>query len=187
MWLMHNVEEVPTPRERMSARGRLTARVLEMVQGAADGNLSLQKLRPQLEEVLATDSRYPFHLAAYLQEKLGQKQVAVALLVEAANLVTDCRRRAGRPSELPFSLRPLVARVVRNAGEAALAMSYQVRHFGWHMPRPLRAALAQVVKEHGGESASDSSDAVPLSSAAGFARARVTASLTVPRLLAAAT
>jgi hypothetical protein len=85
--------------------------------------------------VLAQDARFPFHLAAYVREKTGRKRLALALLVETAN----------RARRVAFSLRPVVARLVREGPDAAYVMAYQVRHFGWAMPSALRMALEEVV------------------------------------------
>lgn len=140
-----------------SARGRLTAGVLEIAQERRSrAALSLQQMRDVLDEVLTQDLRFPFHLAAWLQERMGQKRLAVALLVEAANRIQCSRRQAGRTGNLPFSLRPLVARVVEDAPDAAYAMAYQVHHFGWGMPSALRLALSEVLdgvqrRGHGAE------------------------------------
>lgn len=150
---------VRSPRQGLSARGRLTATVLQLAELQSDAPVNLEHLRDALDEVLVLDCRFPFHLAAFVKEKVGHSRVAVALLVEAANRVRDSRRQAGRTSLLPFALRPLVHRVVWTQGEAAYAMAYQVRHFGWAMPTPLRAALGDVVgrtRARAGETADDS-------------------------------
>ncbi|MBM3465699.1 MAG: hypothetical protein FJX76_26710 [Armatimonadetes bacterium] len=132
---------------RLSARGRLTADVLELTQEREErATLSLQKVRGLLDEVLEQDVRFPFHLAAYLQERFGARRLAVALLVESANRAQQCGRLAERGT-LPFSLRPLVARVIEGSSDAAWAMAYQVHHFGWSMPASLRVALSDVLED----------------------------------------
>lgn len=146
------VDAARSSRNELSARGRLTATILDCAQRQDEGSTNLSEIRVTLDEVLVHDCRFPFHLAAYVKERCGCTRVAIALLVEAANRVGVARRRAGRPCVLPFALRPLVHRVVRTPSEAAYAMAYQVRHFGWAMPTPLRAALTEVVHRNGGTS-----------------------------------
>lgn len=133
------------PKNGLSARGQLTAAMVELAAVHENESFDLRKVRDLLEEVLAIDSRFPFHLAAFLREKMGGTRVSVALLVEATNRVAGSRRRSGRSAVLPFSLRPIVHRVVRQSADAAYAMAYQVRHFGWAMPTPLRVALTEVL------------------------------------------
>jgi hypothetical protein len=148
------------PHGGLSARGRLTATVLDLAEQPSPETLGqLAELRDTLDDVLALDCRFPFHLAAFVKEKIGRSRLAVALLVEAANRVGESRRRAGRNSGLPFALRPLVHRIVHTPGEAAYAMAYQVRNFGWAMPTPLRVALTDVVgRPSEGASGPDESD-----------------------------
>lgn len=130
----------------LSARGRLTAAVLALAEHPEADAALLTRTREALEEVLAADARFPFHLAAYVTERLGRPRVAVALLVEASNRVVEARRKAGRLATAPPSLRPLVHRIVRSPGDAAYAMAWQVRHFGWAMPTVLRASLSDVLQ-----------------------------------------
>lgn len=130
----------------LSARGRLTAAVLALAEQPETDVALLTRTRVALDEVLAADARFPFHLAAYVTERLDRPRVAVALLVEASNRVVEARRRAGRPGSAPPSLRPLVHRIVRSPVDAAYAMAWQVRHFGWSMPTVLRASLSDVLQ-----------------------------------------
>lgn len=135
----------PGPAE-LSARGRLTAAVLALAERPESDAGLLSRTRDVLDEVLVADARFPFHLAAYVTERLDRPRVAVALLVEASNRVVDVRRRAGRVATAPLSLRTLVRRIVRGPGDAAYAMAWQVRHFGWGMPSMLRASLTDVLQ-----------------------------------------
>lgn len=130
----------------LSARGRLTAAVTALAEQPETDAALLARAREALDEVLTADARFPFHLAAYVTERLHRPRVAVALLVEASNRVVEARRRAGRPATAPPSLRPLVHRIVRTPSEAAYAMAWQVRHFGWAMPTILRASLSDVLQ-----------------------------------------
>ena len=138
--------DVTGPHDGLSARGRLTARLLEIAEHVPDGPLTLAAIRETLDDVLVQDCRFPFHLAAFLKGRMGASRVAIALLVEASNRVGLLRRRQGQDAVLPFALRPIVLRVVENSGEAAYAMAYQVRHHGWAMPTPLRASLNEVLQ-----------------------------------------
>lgn len=178
MWPTHlhsDVDpEVPTSltgrASAIAARNRLTAQILEVARERESRAVaSLPALRGVVDEVLAQDPRFPFHLAAWVSERMGQRRLGVALLVEAANRMRDCRRSAGRPGAPPFSLRPLVGRVVTRASDAAYAMAYQVHHFGWSMPGGLRTALNEVLEHErvrGGQEAAVEDGEVALSVAA---------------------
>lgn len=150
---------------RLSTRGRLTEKVLELTDVEQDPGAGLHGLGSLLDDVLSHDARFPFHLAAYVSEKHEATRLAVALLVECANRVSLLRRKAGRSSTLPFSLRPLVTRVVRTGTDAAYAMAYQVRHFGWGMPSGLRQALSEVLSDRKPKGVQDEAEVPPLRTA----------------------
>lgn len=168
---IQHIDEFRGTRQGLSPRGRLTATLLALAEEQqTDASINLSDLADVLDEVLALDCRFPFHLAAFVKEKIGRTRVAVALLVEAANRVGESRRRAGRSMVLPFALRPLVHRIVGTAADAAYAMAYQVRHFGWAMPTPLRLSLTEVL-HRSGDTSLNVDDADPAPSAAPARRA----------------